>query len=105
MAKKQWICLSSVAFLSLILSAQAQAITCDGNFQVQKNGRRIATPYCEDTYLAHVARQHGMRVNARAIRNNPSVKEEACQIAGDDNRVRDTCAPYIERSFDSNYDR
>jgi hypothetical protein len=72
----------------------AYAITCDGNYQVQRNGRHIATPYCQDNMLAKVAREYGMHVSRHAIRNNPSVKERACRFAGHDNRVRNTCAPY-----------
>jgi hypothetical protein len=80
--------------LSVVTALPAYAITCEGNYQVQRNGQRIATPYCQDNNLAKVAREHGMRVSRRAIRNNPSVKERACRFVGYDNRVRDTCAPY-----------
>ncbi|MEJ2117360.1 MAG: hypothetical protein P8Y67_00775 [Alphaproteobacteria bacterium] len=80
--------------LFVMTALPAYAIQCDGNFQVQNNGRRIATPYCEDRMLAKVAREYGMRVSTRAIRNNPSEKERACRFVGGDNRVRDTCAPY-----------
>jgi hypothetical protein len=80
--------------LSVMTAIPAHAIKCDGNYQVQRDGRRIATPYCQDNMLARVAREHGMRVSSRAIRNNPSVKERACRFVGHDNRVRDTCAPY-----------
>lgn len=84
-------CLSAAAFMQ---AAPASAITCEGNFQVQRSGERIATPYCQDAYLARVARQYGMRADDRAIRWNPSEKERVCRFIGDDNRVRDTCAPY-----------
>lgn len=85
----------AAAFLSFaVLATPASAITCDGNFQLQRNGQPIATPYCEDNNLAAVAREYGMRVSASAVRANPSVKEQACRLVGDDNRVRDTCAPY-----------
>lgn len=85
---------SSLAALTAILASPAAAITCKGNFQVLADGNEIATPYCEDAMLATVARQSGMRVTASRIRENPSVKGDACKFAGDDNRVRDTCAPY-----------
>ena len=93
----------SVALILAAVSTPALAISCNGNFQVQKNGREIATPYCEDDNLAQVARGYGMKVSADAIRNNPSVKEKVCQIAGDDNRVRDTCAPYVNNPLDNIY--
>ncbi|RIA56333.1 hypothetical protein [Dichotomicrobium thermohalophilum] len=70
------------------------AIRCEGNFQITEYGR-INTPYCEDNYLAQVAREYGMSVSASAIRRNPGVKERACRLVGHDNRVRDTCAPYL----------
>lgn len=72
----------------------AAAISCQGNFQVQKNGSRIATPYCEDGNLAAVAREYGMRTTDHEVRWNPSEKERICRFIGDDNRVRDTCQPY-----------
>jgi hypothetical protein len=72
----------------------AAAITCEGNFQVQRSGARIATPYCQDGYLAAVAREYGMRVSAHEMRWNPSEKAKVCRFIGDDNRVRDTCTNY-----------
>jgi hypothetical protein len=81
----------------LLLAAAAgpaSAIECDGNFQVQRDGTHIATPYCEDGYLAIVAREYGMHISAQAIRYNPSVKERACRLVGDDIRVKSTCDPY-----------
>jgi hypothetical protein len=90
---------SAVAALTfgLIIASPAQAhgIECEGNYQVQRNGHLIATPYCQDEHLAIVAAQYGIHVNFEAIRYNPSEKERVCRIAGHDNRVRDTCAPYI----------
>ncbi len=70
------------------------AIRCDGNFQINQYGR-INTPYCEDDYLARVAREYGVRVSADAIRGNPSVKERTCRLVGNDNRVRSTCQQYM----------
>jgi hypothetical protein len=69
-------------------------IECRGNFQVSEYGL-INTPYCEDDYLAKVAREYGMNVSASAIRRNPGVKARACRLAGRDNRVRDTCRQYL----------
>jgi hypothetical protein len=77
-----------------IAATPAEAITCDGNFQVQRSGQRIATPYCADGNLAAVAREYGVRTTAREMRYNPSEKGRVCRFIGDDNRVRDTCAPY-----------
>ena len=74
----------------------AWAINCEGNFQVQRSGERIATPYCEDNYLAQVAREYGARVSAHEVRWNPSEKARLCRFIGYDIRVKDTCAPYID---------
>jgi hypothetical protein len=82
------------ALLFAVAATPALAIECSGNFQVQRDGSRIATPYCEDNNLAHVARQYGARVSAQVIRANPSEKERTCRLVGDDIRVKDTCAPY-----------
>ena len=84
----------SACFLAVAAVSPASAITCKGNYQVQKDGSQIATPYCEDNHLAAVANEHGMGVSAGAVRANPSVKERACRFVGDDIRVRGTCAPY-----------
>jgi hypothetical protein len=92
--RKVFISAASFAALALLGSAPASAIECEGNFQVQRDGNMIATPFCQDNYLAIVAQQNGMNVSAGAIRSNPSIKERACRFVGDDNRVRDTCAPY-----------
>ena len=87
--------IAAACFLGVAaMTGPASAIECEGNFQIQKNGNQIATPYCQDGYLAIVAREYGMRVNANTIRYNPSEKERVCRLVGEDNRVRDTCAQY-----------
>jgi hypothetical protein len=91
--------IAAACFLgAFAVAGPASAIECEGNVQVQNNGNRIVTPYCQDGYLAIVARQYGMRVSAREIRYNPSEKERVCRFIGEDNRVRDTCQQY--RMFD-----
>jgi hypothetical protein len=80
------------------MATPAAAITCDGNVQVQRSGERIVTPYCQDGYLAEVAREYGTRTTAREMRWNPSEKERVCRFIGQDNRVRDTCAPYLDHN-------
>ena len=77
-------------------AGSASAIECEGNFQVQKNGNRIATPYCQDDYLAIVARKYGMRVSGKDIRQGYSEKQRACRLVGQDNRVRDACSQYYQ---------
>ncbi|RMF02771.1 MAG: hypothetical protein D6773_08255, partial [Alphaproteobacteria bacterium] len=91
---------SSLAILAgavALLSAAAlpapadAAIKCQGPNQVNPYGL-IRTPYCEDNYLAYVAKHyHGMYVSAKAIRHNPNYKEEICRVIGHDIRVNDIC--------------
>ena len=83
------------AFSAIEASA---AIKCSGPYQIIKGQGKIATPYCEDGYLASVARGYGMRVSANTIRHNPHKKDEACRIAGHDIRVSDICAGHRDES-------
>jgi len=78
---------------AVLLAGPAAAIECDGRYQIVQ-GQRLSTPYCEDGYLAKVARQYGSRVSAGGIRNNPNLKAETCRFMGHDTRVSDICAPY-----------
>ena len=87
--------LAAACFLGVAAAAgPASAIDCEGNYQIQKNGNQIATPYCQDGYLAIVAREYGMRVSPDEIRYNPGEKRRVCRFIGEDNRVRSTCEPY-----------
>lgn len=70
----------------------AAKIKCIGPFQVVRGVGEIATPYCEDNYLAKVARDYGVRVSASAIRNSPGKKDEVCRLVGHDHRVRNSCS-------------
>ncbi len=82
---------------SVVLSSPAAAeIRCDGRFQIVR-GESLATPYCEDEYLAAVARGYGVRVSGRAVRNDPSVKASVCRFVGGDPRVQDICIGYREQ--------
>jgi hypothetical protein len=87
--------LVAACFLGVaVMAGPASAIECDGNFQVQKDGSRIATPYCQDGYLAVVAHEYGMRVSGETIRRDYGEKDRVCRLIGEDNRVRDTCGQY-----------
>ena len=75
----------------LLAGSSAQAgIVCRDGFQVS-GGQEISTPYCNDNYVAEVARKYGVRVSNEEIRNNPNRKEEVCRFIGYDTRVRDYC--------------
>jgi hypothetical protein len=78
------------AFALLPQGAAQARVVCDGEFQVS-SGSAIATPLCQDRYLAEVARGYGMRVSATDVRN-PGVKQEVCQFIGYDNRVYTMCS-------------
>lgn len=84
-----------LAFTAGIAEAR---IRCDGNFQLQRNGETIATPYCREQNLARVARSYGMRVTEDAVRHNESVKAQVCRFIGTDIRVREACQPYQPES-------
>jgi hypothetical protein len=87
--------IAAACFLGVAaVAGPASAIDCEGNYQIQKNGNQIATPYCQDGYLAIVAREYGMRVSPDEIRYNPGEKRRVCRFIGEDNRVRSTCEPY-----------
>ena len=78
----------------LFASTAHAAIRCDGPYQVVRGQGDILTPYCEDNYLAKVARTYGVRVSGSTIRHNPNRKLEVCQFMGFDPRVFDICSQY-----------
>ncbi len=69
------------------------AIRCDGAYQINSLGE-FHSPYCEDGYLAQVARSFGWRVSGDQIRANYGLKAEICRALGFDSRILETCAPY-----------
>jgi len=88
-------CVGSLVGLFL-LATPAAAIDCKGPYQIVQ-GQQIATPYCEDNYLARVAREYGVRVSDREIRQNPNKKQEVCMFMGFDPRVSQICEGYRNR--------
>ena len=96
--KKLLIQASCFAALATAYAMPASAIECQGNFQIQPNGLTIATPYCQDSNLARIASERGVRVSAEEIRNNPGAKARLCRTAGEDIRVRDTCERFLRRT-------
>ena len=87
--------LAAAAAFALAPADPAEArIVCDGAYQIVQ-GSPLATPFCEDNYLASVARGYGIRVSDASVRQNPSVKAEVCRVVGHDNRVRQICAGYL----------
>ncbi len=93
----------TVAFASLggaMLLAASSVIPADAAIQCQGRsqwnsaaGGWISTPYCEDKLIAYVS---GYPFNGpNGVKQNPSVKEEACRFAGSDIRIRDLCAGHL----------
>ncbi len=81
---------SAVAMLPALAASPALAIDCRGPYQ-RSGGQEFSTPYCEDNYLAAVARSYGSRVSNAEIRNNPNTKREVCRFIGHDTRVQHIC--------------
>lgn len=81
-----------VAVLGVVtLSSAVEArIVCKSGVQ-RSSGQWIVTPYCQDALLGQVAREHGMRVSDRTLRQNPNRKRHVCRLVGQDIRVRDIC--------------
>ena len=93
------LCLSIGVLTALLVTvlpiAQSEArIRCNGAYQVVRGHGEIATPYCEDNYIAQVARSYGIRVSNVAIRQSPSRKEEVCRAIGHDSRIYALCQKY-----------
>lgn len=76
--------------LAIALAAPAQAIECVNGYQ-RVQGNLIATPYCQDQYLAEVARERGFDATGAKIRSNPQYKKELCRYVSTDIRVQTTC--------------
>ena len=67
---------------ALLPASPVQAdIVCKDGFQ-KSGGDWISTPYCNDAELARMARDHGVRVSADEVRQNPNKKYEICRFLG-----------------------
>jgi hypothetical protein len=76
--------------LIVISGTPAHAIECVRGLQ-SVNGDLISTPFCQDAYLAEVAREYGLKASAAEIRNNPNFKKDICRTVFADIRVQATC--------------
>ena len=74
----------------LALAQPAAAIKCESGFQRIK-GDLIQTPFCQDVYLAQVARLYGFTVSDARIRNDPNYKKSVCRYVFNDIRVQENC--------------
>jgi hypothetical protein len=79
------------ALLSVGVSAPAEAkIVCNKGFQMVQ-GSWLATPYCQDDYVADVARQYGFSASPSRVRNDPLFKQHLCRFIGQDIRIKESC--------------
>jgi hypothetical protein len=86
-----------IALMAATGGTTQAAIRCNGAYQVNSLGE-FRSPYCEDGYLASVARNFGMRVTGDQIRNSTSVKADVCRTIGFDSRIFDICSTYRGRN-------
>ena len=77
------------ALMTGATTAEARIVCVNGNQIV--NGQPIVTPYCQDALVAKVAQEHGMKVSAAAVRDNPNLKRNVCQFVGRDIRIYQAC--------------
>jgi hypothetical protein len=80
-----------LAVVATLASPAAARIRCDGAFQLIPGFGPHATPYCENTYLAAIARSYGFKVSDEAMRDSPRLKHEVCMQIGHDARLIGIC--------------
>lgn len=91
---------AALALAVAATTAPAAAIECRNGYQ-RVGGSEIATPYCQDEYLAVVARDFGIRTTGARIRQDWGHKREICRLIGQDNRIRGACASENDSGGDS----
>ncbi|MEW5963777.1 MAG: hypothetical protein AB1749_09460 [Pseudomonadota bacterium] len=74
----------------LVGDPAAAAIRCNKGFQLVQ-GSEISTPYCQDEYLAEVAREYGIRTSGARIRSDWGHKRQVCRLIGQDIRIQNAC--------------
>ena len=93
-SSRGFLAISALVFLSTMPQPADAKIRCEGPFQIIKGVGHHATPYCEDNYLARIARSYGWKVSNRSVRNNPSVKARICRQIGHDSRLIEICSDH-----------
>ncbi len=79
-----------ISFFVIAPAANAR-IKCNGQFQVIKGEGEISTSWCQDHYLARIARSYGWKVSDRMVRENPNLKDRICRHIGHDFRLNMLC--------------
>jgi hypothetical protein len=80
----------AIVVSGLVCSGSEAGILCRDGYQVVA-GREISTPYCNDNYVASIARKHGVKVTDAEVRNNPARKSEVCRFVGNDIEIQHYC--------------
>ncbi|MET0638592.1 MAG: hypothetical protein ABWZ19_01100 [Hyphomicrobium sp.] len=80
---------ATVLLLAMATGVGAKIACNKGSQRVA--GSWISTPYCQDAYVAAVAREYGFKASANAIRNDPLFKQRICRFIGQDIRIKDSC--------------
>jgi hypothetical protein len=81
----------SVALLSAGLGIPAEArIACNKGYQLVQ-GSWLATPFCQDQYVAQVAHDYGFPASPNRVRNDPLFKQRLCRFIGQDIRIKESC--------------
>lgn len=79
------------AGVALLLAQPAAAgIECNKGYQLV-GGNEISTPYCQDEYLAVVARDFGIKTTGARLRQDWGHKREVCRLIGQDIRIQNAC--------------
>jgi hypothetical protein len=76
----------------------AARIKCNGPFQIIKGIGEHASNYCEDGYLAAIAREFGWKVGDDELRDSPGLKHRICMQIGHDARLIGICANHRPES-------
>lgn len=86
------------AALAVAVPGAEARVVCREGYRIV--GREeMASPYCEDAYLAQVARQYGAKVSDREVQTNRLKRAEICRFIGHDIRVRELCPDRSWRLF------
>lgn len=89
----------ALLYVAATVLPTSAAIKCKGRLQWNSVVKTwISTPYCEDKLISQVS---GYPFNGlNGVKQNPSIKAEACRFAGSDNRIADICAGHLPEDGD-----
>jgi hypothetical protein len=90
--------IAAVGLVGASIPPAAAKIRCSEAYQLNKSGP-VRTPYCEDEYVAEVARERGIRVSGAAIRASIFTKRDVCRIVRFDTRVASICGQVAPNNF------